>query len=184
VTLPVSHEDKITFLRRHGAVETAHSDADLLAHLVGVHDLLRDWGSDGTLCDVGLFHSVYGTEIFPSGTVPRELRPAVRELIGDEAELLVHLFGVVTRSSIFDAAFDGEPFLLETRTGEHIGLTATQYRHLATLAVANWLEQRPRFPDAVQFSRAREFDAMRVYLPDAARHSLDTAYGFAPLPST
>ncbi|WP_182905610.1 DUF6817 domain-containing protein [Microbispora sp. H13382] len=175
------HPDKIAFLERHGADALAHSGENLLAHLQGVHALLRSWGARDALCDAGLFHSVYGTEIFPTGAVPPELRPAVRELIGEEAETLVHLFGTVTRTSLFDAAYDGAPFLLETRTGEQVGVIDAQYSDLAALTVANWLEQRPRFPESSRYSREREFDAMRRYLPDAARHALERAYGFAPL---
>ncbi|MDI1463735.1 hypothetical protein QEZ54_22380 [Catellatospora sp. KI3] len=179
-----THAEKIGFLSRQGAGALAHSDGDLLAHLQGVHDLLLSWGSRPQLCDAGLFHSAYGTEIFPTGAVPAELRPVVRELIGAEAETLAHLFGVVKRVSLFDAAFDGAPFLLETRTGESVGVTREQYRDLAAMTVANWLEQRPRFPESSRFSRAREFDAMRPYLPDNARTALEQAYGFAPLSAT
>lgn len=181
MTSPTGYADKVAFLELYGADAMAHSSVDLLAHLEGVHDLLQSWGAGDALCDGGLFHSVYGTEIFPTGAVPHELRPAVRDLIGEEAETLVHLFGTVARSSIFDAAFEGAPFLLESRSGEHIGVTSTQYCDLATLTVANWLEQRPRFPESSQYSRAREFNVMRRYLPTAARHALEQAYGFAPL---
>lgn len=181
VTTTATFEEKVAFLRQHGADELAHSDADLLAHLQGVHDLLRAWGSRPELCDAGLFHSAYGTEIFPTGAVPTELRPVVRDLVGEEAETLVHLFGTVSRASIFDAAFEGAPFLLETRTGDQVGLTDRQYADLAVLTVANWLEQRPRFPDATRFSRAREFDTMRHFLPTTARQALEEAYGFDPL---
>ncbi|MGW1954893.1 DUF6817 domain-containing protein [Streptomyces sp. NPDC001920] len=181
MTTAVGHADKIAFLEKHGTDALVHSGADLLAHLQGVHDLLRSWGCGDALCDAGLFHSVYGTEIFPTGAVPLQLRPVVRELIGEEAELLVHLFGTVARAGIFDAAFDGAPFLLETRSGAHIGVTDRQYGDLATLTVANWLEQRPRFPESARMSRAREFDEMRRHLPEAARHALEQAYGFAPL---
>lgn len=176
-----SYPDKIAFLERHGAGDTAHSDADLLAHLKGVHDLLRSWGARDALCDAGLCHSVYGTDIFPTGTVPHEERPSVRELIGEEAENIAYLFGTLTRASLFDAAFDGPPFLLEERAGGTVGVTDAQYADLAAVTVANWLEQRPRFPEAKRLSRAREFDAMRGYLSPAARQALDEAYGFAPL---
>ncbi|MFX0592797.1 DUF6817 domain-containing protein [Melissospora conviva] len=176
-----SHEEKLAFLASHGVAELAHSDADLLAHLRGVHDLLAEWGSRSALCDAGLFHSVYGTEIFPTGAIPHEMRPAVRELIGEEAEVLAYLFGTVTRNALFDAAFDGPPFLLEDRSGGCVAVTAGQYADLAALTVANWLEQRPRFAEATRFSRAREFDAMRRYLPDSVRAALEQAYGFAPL---
>jgi hypothetical protein len=181
MTRSTSHPDKIAFLKRHGAGETAHSNADLLAHLEGVHDLLRSWGARNALCDAGLFHSVYGTDVFPTGTVPHTQRPTVRDLIAEEAENIAYLFGILTRGSMFDAAFDGPPFLLQSRSGETVAVTEAQYADLAALTVANWLEQRPRFPESSQHSRAPEFDAMRRYLPAAARQALDDAYGFAPL---
>jgi hypothetical protein len=178
MTTTESFEKKVAFLQRHGADDLAHSGADLLAHLKGVHDLLRRWGRRPQLCDAGLFHSVYGTEIFPTGAVPLELRPLVRGLIGEEAETLAHLFGTVSRAAVFDAAFEGAPFLLETRTGGQIGITDQQYSDLAVLTVANWLEQRPRFPDSSRNSRAREFRAMCQFLPTTPRQALEEAYRF------
>jgi len=175
--MSTGHADKIAFLEQYGAGETAHSNADLLAHLKGVHDLLRTWGERDALCDAGLFHSVYGTDIFPTGTVPHEDRPAVQALIGEEAETIAYLFGTLTRGSIFDAAFDGAPFLLESRAGGTVAVTDQQYADLAAITVANWLEQRPRFPQAKRMSRAREFDAMREYLSPPARKALGEAYG-------
>ncbi|MGN9779205.1 DUF6817 domain-containing protein [Micromonospora sp. H33] len=179
--MTTGYAEKLAFLESHGVAELAHSEANLLAHLRGVHDLLAEWGSRPALCDAGLFHSVYGTEIFPTGAIPHELRPAVRDLIGAEAETLAYLFGTVTRSALFDAAFDGPPFLLEDRSGGCVAVTPGQYADLAALTVANWLEQRPRFPEASRFNRAREFDAMRPYLSDPVRHALEQAYGFAQL---
>jgi len=179
--MTAGHAEKIAFLERHGVAELAHSDAFLLDHLRGVHDLLERWGCRPALCDAGLFHSAYGTEIFPTGAVPADLRPAVRELIGAEAETLAYLFGAVTRTSLFDAAFDGAPFLLESRDGEYLAVSDEQYSDLAALTVANWLEQRPRFPAASQFTRAREFGAMRPYLPATVRAALEQAYRFTPL---
>ena len=181
MTTTTSFEDKVAFLQQHGVDELAHSSADLLAHLQGVHDLLRAWDCRPQLCDAGLFHSVYGTEIFPTGAVPIELRPVVRGLIGEDAETLVHLFGTVSRAGIFDAAFEGAPFLLETRTGGQVGITDQQYTDLAVLTVANWLEQRPRFPESSRNSRAREFRTMRQVLPTTPRQALDEAYRFTPL---
>ncbi|MFE4962481.1 DUF6817 domain-containing protein [Streptomyces sp. NPDC056660] len=181
MTITETFEKKVAFLQQHGADDLAHSSADLLAHLQGVHDLLRLWGCRPQLCDAGLFHSVYGTEIFPTGAVPIELRPVVRGLIGEEAETLVHLFGTVSRASIFDAAFDGAPFLLETLTGGQVGITDQQYTDLAVLTVANWLEQRPRFPESSRNSRAREFRTMCRFLPTTPRQALEEAYRFHPL---
>ena len=173
-------EAKLALLRKYGADALEHSGSDLLAHLQGVRDLLAAWDGSPSLCDAGLFHSAYGTEIFPHSTFPPELRPKVRALIGEEAETIAYLFCVLRRESIFDGAFDGAPFLLEARDGEQIAVTAAQFGDLATLTVANWLEQRPRFPAAEQRSRATEFEAMRPYLNPAARAALEAAYGFAP----
>jgi hypothetical protein len=176
MTTEASYPDKIAFLSTHGAGEVAHSNADLLAHLEGVHDLLRSWGARDALCDAGLFHSVYGTDVFPTGTVPHSQRPAVRDLIGEEAERIAYLFGTLTRASLFDAAFDGPPFLLDSRAGGTVGVTNAQYADLAAVAVANWLEQRPRSPQSSRYSRSRDFDAMRPYLFAAARQALEDAY--------
>lgn len=182
-SLPQAQDDaaKTALLRKYGADGLEHSGADLLTHLIGVRDLLASWGCRAALCDAGLFHSAYGTEIFPRSTFPPELRPEVRALIGEDAETVAYLFCVLRRESIFDGAFDGAPFLLEARSGEQIGVTAEQYCDLATLTVANWLEQRSRFPEAQRRSRVSEFDAMRPHLHPAARAALEQAYGFTPL---
>ena len=81
---------KIDFLKRLGCEECLHGSDTLLHHLIGTHDLLKQWGAEEYVQDAGLYHSVYGTEYFqPNLNVTRD---QVREIIGTEAERLVDLF--------------------------------------------------------------------------------------------
>ena len=73
-----------------GCDSVKHKNQTLLNHLLGVDDLLKEWGAPEYLQDAGLFHSVYGTAYFkPKMTVDRN---AVRELIGVHAEALAAIF--------------------------------------------------------------------------------------------
>ena len=86
----ISLTKKIDFLKSLGCDSVKHRNQILLSHLIGVHDLLKDWNTPEYLQDAGLFHSVYGTAYFkPKMTVDRN---AVRELIGDHAEALAAIF--------------------------------------------------------------------------------------------
>lgn len=87
------------FLLAHGADKVRHSGRTLFDHLKGTHDLLRDWGCAEHVCVAGLFHSVYGTQHFRHETLSLEQRPLLRQLIGDQAEKLVYLFGVGDRNT-------------------------------------------------------------------------------------
>ena len=81
---------KIDYLKSLGSDDVKHSGSTLLRHLIGVHDLLKEWDAPKYLQDAGLFHSVYGTPYFkPIMTVDRN---AVRELIGTHAEALAAIF--------------------------------------------------------------------------------------------
>ena len=62
-----------------------------LAHGAGVYRDLKSWGCSQELCDAGMFHSIYGTELFQDFTLPLERRGEVRNLIGERAERLVYL---------------------------------------------------------------------------------------------
>ena len=85
-----SWEQKIDFLKSLGADNTKHTGVTLLEHLIGVHDILKEWNVSEHIQDAGLFHSVYGTTYFKEQiTMDRD---AVSELIGNDAEKLSYLF--------------------------------------------------------------------------------------------
>jgi hypothetical protein len=74
-----------------------HSGKTLFDHLVGTHNLLEWWGNSADVCTAGLFHSIYGTNHFKRRPWPIDDRAAIRDLIGNTAELLVYLFATSDR---------------------------------------------------------------------------------------
>jgi hypothetical protein len=83
------------FLISLDANKTRHSGRTLFEHLKGVHDLLRDWDNNSHVCLAGLFHSIYGTQVFKHQSL--DDRGRLREMIGDYAEFLVHCFSTRDR---------------------------------------------------------------------------------------
>ena len=83
-------EKKINFLNNINAKNSSHSSATLIDHLIGVHDILKDWGAPQYLQDAGLFHSVYGTTVFKHQSTNN--RDDVKVLIGKQAEQIVWEF--------------------------------------------------------------------------------------------
>ena len=83
-------EKKINFLNNINAKNSSHSSATLIDHLIGVHDILKDWGAPQYLQDAGLFHSVYGTTLFKHQSINN--RDDVKVLIGKQAEQIVWEF--------------------------------------------------------------------------------------------
>ena len=86
----MSYESKINFLENINANDKSHSGKTLIDHLVGVHDILKEWDTPQYLQDAGLFHSVYGTTVFKHQSTNN--RDAVRALIGEQAEEIVFMF--------------------------------------------------------------------------------------------
>jgi uncharacterized protein (TIGR02466 family) len=80
--------DKFDFIREH--CTSVHSGRLLSDHLVNVYRILKEEGQSEVVCDAGLFHSIYGTEVYKHSSV--EDRNLVCSIIGDEAERLSHLF--------------------------------------------------------------------------------------------
>ena len=87
------------FLVELGTDEIPHSDTPFLAHLIGVCNKLREAGCEETVCLAGLFHSIYGTEMFQGFSLPMEQRDTVRQLIGERAEGLAYLNCCMDRAS-------------------------------------------------------------------------------------
>lgn len=94
----------MAFLQQRDAHQTAHSGHTLLAHLTGVHQLLARWGAARPLQLAGLFHSVYGTQVFAKASVQKTERASVIQLIGETAETLVWLFAHLARPRLFEAS--------------------------------------------------------------------------------
>ncbi len=80
--------NKFTFVNQ--ICDSPHGTRKLSDHLLGVYKLLEGDGASQEVCDAGLFHSIYGTEIYKHKTLTS--RDIVRSIIGDEAENLAHMF--------------------------------------------------------------------------------------------
>ena len=102
------------FLKELGAAEIGHSENTYLAHASGVYRDLKSWGCSQELCDAGMFHSIYGTELFQKFTLPLERRSEVQELIGERAERLVYLNCCMLRDSLDESLNRGQgPYILK-----------------------------------------------------------------------
>ena len=135
-------DELVTFLNEFGADEVEHTQRSLLAHLVDTHDILREWDCAGYLCRAGLFHSVYGTEMFQQTTIPTGERARVREAIGDEAERIAWLYCVLVRDSIYESGDS----VTSREDGSRIPITEQELADLWTLDLANRLELLRRHP--------------------------------------
>jgi hypothetical protein len=172
---------KIAFLEEHSAHTSAHSSSSLLRHLLGTYEILHGWGMRPALCNAGLFHSIYGTETYRHTSIPPSLRARLRDLIGDEAEALVHIFCRMMRGSLFENLARPSGFSIRCRlSGEAVPLDVPQLVDLYHLSAANWLEQRPRFPPELQAERCAEYRALRRFVCERAQAAIDEAYGFEP----
>lgn len=140
-------DEKLDFLRRRGAHEIAHSEHTLLDHLCGVRALLLHWGADADIADAGLFHSVYGTEVFRRPPIPESDRSIVRQLIGEKAERLVWLYCCLRRNDFEIAAARGTPnHIVNHATGERVTIVPHEALTLTNLLAADVLEQLARCP--------------------------------------
>jgi hypothetical protein len=175
-----NYRPMIEFLRGLGTEDVPHSgEKGFLAHLIGVFRDLESWGADRDVCRAGLFHSIYGTELFRRFSLPLERRDEVRALIGERAELLAFANCMMDRAS-FDALLESAgPYRLRHReTGETIELSRDDYDDLVRLHLCDWLEQVPR---SERWDYRRDsYRRMAHRLGGVALESFRGAYTLAP----
>jgi hypothetical protein len=139
------------FLVKLGIDKVPHTEKSYLGHLIAVHRDLRAWGCPEDVCLGGMFHSIYGTEMFQGFKLPLEQRGELRQMIGDRAERLGYLNCAMDRPT-FDANFTqpgglaaSGPFHWRDRiTGEELDLSRPDFDDLARIHLCDWLEQVPR----------------------------------------
>jgi hypothetical protein len=134
------------FLVNLGVEDVAHTTKSYLAHLIGVYRYMKDHGCGEDACRAGMFHSIYGTELFQGYKLPLERRPEVRALIGERAERLAYLNCAMDRP-FFDQVVERseKPYRLRDRlTGEVSELTPEDFEDLCRVHLYDWLEQVPR----------------------------------------
>ncbi|HEY1721781.1 MAG TPA: hypothetical protein VGG27_11085 [Magnetospirillaceae bacterium] len=145
--VPTGAAPYLDVLQRYHTDITPHSGRHLIDHLLGVYRLLDTWGNAPETCRAGLFHSIYGTNIFNVKSAPFTERESIRVAIGDVAERLAFLFCVTDRPVAFLAAAAERNYALaDTVHNESIAITANELRALIEIEVANFCEQ-PEKPD-------------------------------------
>lgn len=146
----MSRSQAVAFLRQMGC-DTAEHDTGctFLEHLSGVADVLATWGEPESVSLAGLFHSIYGTELFQDYSIDFSQRPRIQAIIGVEAEALVWTFCVMDLATL-DATMEHEAgqHYIKARA-QHgamkVPLSDLQYRQLITVQLADWLEQVERY---------------------------------------
>jgi hypothetical protein len=167
------------FLVGLGVEKIDHTQKSYLAHLIGVYRLMEGQGCTKELCRAGMFHSIYGTELFRGFTLPLERRPEVRELIGERAERLAYLNCFMVRSTL-DAALEGNgpTYRIELRTGEQVELSPADFDDLCRVHLFDWLEQVPR--SRLGWDHRRDaFRRMAERLGGAAQATYDRVFAQA-----
>ena len=152
--------------------ETDHLAGTLLDHLVGTHDVLEGWGLSRDVCNAGLFHSVYGTQLFDVQSVTYDQRANVRNAIGTYAERLAYLFSVIDRNMLFPQIDQPKPRVYDRVRHQIEMLTAAELRDLIEIEIANFVEFSPRFslrPTSVDVWSARFETARNLASPATMR---------------
>ncbi len=119
---------------------TSHSRRTLLAHLQGTHDLLVEWGNPPAVCVAGLFHSVYGTNTFEKRSADMSMRGQIRDVIGSDAERLVHLFCVTDRRCFYEHLGESRFHLRDIIHDCDLALERDTLAALIEIEVANILD--------------------------------------------
>ncbi len=128
------------FLKTTGTHRIPHSGKTLFDHLRNTYSLLKKWGYSEDIARAGLFHSVYGTQIFTRQTIPYAQRQEIQKLIGGQAEKLAYLFSVSSRPTALIEAFE-TLMLNDATTNSAITLSQQDLEALVAIELANLVDQ-------------------------------------------
>ncbi|HEL3815306.1 TPA: hypothetical protein UMY79_002198 [Stenotrophomonas maltophilia] len=147
MTLPVANmperpslqmlQEYLSLLR---ADQVPHSGRTLKDHLEGTGRILREWRCDEAVCIAGMFHSIYGTNVFGFKRLGWSDRPLVGRMLGERAEHLVYLFCVSDRPGAFLEAL-GTGIIRHRTSGESFSAGVDVCAALLEIESANLIEQ-------------------------------------------
>jgi hypothetical protein len=167
------------FLVGLGTDSVPHTgEKGFLAHLIGVHRDLESWGCERDVCRAGMFHSIYGTQLFQKFCLPLDRRAEVRQLIGERAERLAFVNCVMDRSSFDRLILSRGPYRITDRvSGAIIELDEQDFHDLCVVHLCDWLEQVPR---SQKWDYRREsYRNLAERLDGIAKESFDHVYALA-----
>ena len=170
-----------TYLRDIGADEVSHTSKGYLAHAIGVYNDLKEWGWNEELARTGLFHSIYGTQLFQGFTLPLENRDEIRDLIGEQAELISYLNCAIDRPHFDEEILktSGPYQILDRFTDEPMAVSDENFDLLCTLHLCDWLEQVAR-SDAWDYRRTA-LRRLAERVGGIGRERYDAVFAEAPI---
>jgi hypothetical protein len=134
-------QDALDLLHRLHADETPHTGRSLIDHLTGTYQLLDSWGNSQPVCLAGLFHSIYGTNIFAFRSARLDQRREIRAAIGETAEHLAYLFCTSERPlALLQALLQPHLGLPDMTDGSPRTIEPQELSALLEIEVANFLE--------------------------------------------
>lgn len=141
--MPVPFKQLTDYLRKLGTDEVSHTEKTYLAHVIGVYRDLQAQGYPEDVVLAGMFHSIYGTELFQRFSLPLDRRQEVRDLIGERAERIAYLNCAMDRASFDHAVERGEPpyRIVDRLTKEEVAVSPEDFDDLCRVHLYDWLEQ-------------------------------------------
>jgi hypothetical protein len=146
----------IDYLSGLGIDGVGHTGGSYLAHLASVYHLMESQACSPDVCRAGLFHSIYGTQLFQGFKIGLDRRPELRDAIGARAERLAYLNCAMDRATL-DAAVergDGPYRVTDRLTGDEVTLSREDFDDLCRVHLFDWLEQVPRSRHGWGYRRA------------------------------
>ena len=157
-----------------------HTQSTYLKHLISVYHYMQRQGCTEEVSRAGLFHSIYGTELFQGFKLPLERRAELQELIGARPERLAYLNCAMDRAS-FDRVLDqpaGPYRFVDRITGQTVELDRQDYDDLCRVHLYDFLEQVPR--SQWWDYRRDSYRKMASRLGDRALAEYDEVFAAAP----
>lgn len=174
-------DHKFRQLAHLNAGDFDHIDGSLIQHLIGTHDLLKQWNASLPLQDAGLYHAAYGTAGFEANLVGTDQRDKIANIIGDEAEQIVYFYCACDRDYVWQQFPNAGDLIFRDRfTGNSYKPTDPQLRVFCELTAANELQianQSSAFANEHGAGLYKLLKSMQYYLSDDALSSLETTLG-------
>ena len=130
----------LAFLVGSGAPAIAHPGGNLFDHLNRTAATLRTWEASETVVLAGLCHATYGTDGFAIALLDPSHRNDLREILGDDAEALVYLYGSCDRSFKGTLPEPGRHLFRDRFTDRVSAIAADTMKDFVELTFANELD--------------------------------------------
>merc|ERR1719343_1455492 len=129
----------------------AHARDTFANHLRGTWGILQAWGQPEEVCRAGLFHTIYGGDLFIFSTLDpfdaATSRERLRAVVDYDAEALIWDFGTLARGLVNKSLHDARDATLTSNmslpsfVGEARNLTAKQIAKVMIVTLADYMDQ-------------------------------------------